>query len=197
VFAVGQPFRRLCRLFSYFLDTSLATPRRGSVGDWPPANFKFSLDFEGQFELGCSEPVIIARTAFFVFLAAGLSLAADARDEVSNAEKAVAAARSSNDAIALDRLTADDFIWVRPDGGATGKKELLEDLRASRLTKFDFDGEQRIRIFGETAVVTGARVLHDRAGDRRVMVTNVWVKKEGRWQRVASQTAKFPEPGKK
>jgi len=141
---------------------------------------------------------MIARTALLAFLAAGLSLAADARDEVSNAEKAVAAARTANDASALDRLTADDFIWVRPDGGATGKKELLEDLKASRLAKYDFDGDQRIRIFGETAVVTGARILHSRAGaDRRVMVTNVWVRKDGLWQRVSSQTANVLQADKK
>lgn len=65
---------------------------------------------------------MIVRTALLVFLAAGLSLAADPKDEVSNAEKAVAVARSANDATALDRLTTDDFIWVRPDGGATGKR---------------------------------------------------------------------------
>jgi ketosteroid isomerase-like protein len=140
---------------------------------------------------------MIARTALLAFLAAGLSCAADARDEVSNAEKAVAAARSANDAGALDRLTSDDFIWVRPDGGATGKKELLEDLKASRLARYDFDGEQRIRIFGETAVVTGARILHGRGADRRVMVTNVWVRKDDRWQRVSSQTANFSQADKK
>lgn len=130
-----------------------------------------------------------ARIVLLAFLAAGMSLAGDARDEVSNAEKAVAAARAANDASALDRLTADDFIWVRPTGAVTGKKELLDDLRASRLAKYDFDGEQQIRIFGDTAVVTGARILHAASADRKIMVTNVWVRKDGQWQRVSSQTA--------
>jgi ketosteroid isomerase-like protein len=138
-----------------------------------------------------------ARMVLLAIVVAGLSPAADSRDEVSNAEKALAAARAANDAAALDRLTADDFIWVRPTGAVTGKKELLEDLTAGRLAKYDFDGEQRIRIFGDSAVVTGARVLHVGAVDRKIMVTNVWVRKEGQWQRVSSQTAFLPQTDKK
>lgn len=141
--------------------------------------------------------MMTVRIALFAFLAAGVSLAADARDEVSNAEKAVAAARAANDASALDRLTADDFIWVRPTGAPSGKKDLLDDLRANHLAKYDFDGEQRIRIFGDTAVVTGARILHAGAADRKIMVTNVWVRKDGQWQRVSSQTAFLPQTDKK
>jgi ketosteroid isomerase-like protein len=141
--------------------------------------------------------MMIVRTALLVLVVGGLSLAADARDEVSNSEKAVAAARSSSDASALDRLTADDFVWVRPNGVTTGKKELLEDLKANRLAKYDLDGEQRIRIFGETAIVTGARILHQKQADQKIMVTNVWVKKSGQWQRVSSQTAYFPQADKK
>jgi len=71
---------------------------------------------------------MIALTTLFISLAAGLSLAADFLDEVSSAEKALAASRASRDVSALDRLTADDFIWVRPDGGITSKRELLDAL---------------------------------------------------------------------
>jgi ketosteroid isomerase-like protein len=141
--------------------------------------------------------MMTVRIALIAFLAGWVSFAADAREEVSNAEKAVAAARAANDASALDRLTADDFIWVRPTGAVSGKKDLLDDLRANRLAKYDFDGEQRIRIYGDTAVVTGARMLHVGAADRRIMVTNVWVRKDGQWQRVSSQTAFSPQADKK
>jgi ketosteroid isomerase-like protein len=128
----------------------------------------------------------IARTALLALFAAGLSLAADSRDQVSDAEKALVAARSGDDASAMDRLTDEDFLWVRPDGRITSKKQLLEDLKAHRLASYKLVGEQRIRIFGNTAVVTGERLLE---GTGRVMVTNVWVNKDGRWQRVSSQTA--------
>jgi hypothetical protein len=122
------------------------------------------------------------------FLAAGVSLATDARDEVLNAEKAVSDARASNDASALDRLTSSDFLWVRPTGIIIGKKEFLDDFRAGRLGKYEFDGEQQVRIFGDAAVVTGVRVLHSGATERRIIVTNVWVRRDGRWQRVSSHT---------
>jgi len=130
---------------------------------------------------------MVTRIALLAFLAAGVSFAADLRDEVLNAEKAVADARASNDAGALDRLTSNDFLWVRPTGIIIGKKEFLDDFRAGRLGKYEFDGEQQIRIFGD-AVVTGVRVLRSSATERRIIVTNVWVRRDGRWQRVSSQT---------
>src|SRR5579863_2634094 len=110
----------------------------------------------------------IARTALLASFAAGLCLAANSRDQVSDAEKALVAARSGDDASAMDRLRAEDFLWVRPDGRITSKTQLLEDLRAHRLASYKLVGEQRIRIFGNTAVVTGERLLD---GIRRVMVT--------------------------
>src|SRR5271166_2789493 len=131
---------------------------------------------------------MVTRIALLAFLAAGVSFAADLRDEVLNAEKAVADARASNDAGALDRLTSSDFLWVRPTGLIIGKKEFLDDFRAGRLGKYEFDGEQQIRIFGDAAVVTGVRVLRSSATERRVIVTNVWVRRDGRWQRVSSHT---------
>jgi ketosteroid isomerase-like protein len=131
---------------------------------------------------------MVTRIALLAFLAAGVSSAADARDEVLSAEKAVSDARASNDASALDRLTSSDFLWVRPNGLIIGKKEFLDDFRAGRLGKYEFDGEQQVRIFGDAAVVTGVRVLRGREGERRIIVTNVWVRRDGRWQRVSSQT---------
>lgn len=126
-------------------------------------------------------------------------LAADSRDEVAVAVKAMAAARESNDAAAMERLTSDDFVWVRPDGSITNKKDLLSALSAGRLAKIELSGEQQIRIYGQTAVVVGPRILHSRgsAPDQRVMVTDIWVRKGGHWQRVSSQTAYFPVPDKK
>jgi ketosteroid isomerase-like protein len=144
---------------------------------------------------------MIQRITVLMSIAAGFSLSADVRDEVSNAEKAVAAARASRDVPALDRLTADDFIWVRPNGAITGKKELLDGLTQGagpdRLDLYDFDGEQRIRVYGDTAVVIGARILHEKSADRKIVVTDVWVKKKGRWQRVSSQTAYFSQGSNK
>jgi hypothetical protein len=132
--------------------------------------------------------MMTTRIALLALLATGVSLAADSREEVLNAEKAVADARASNDASALDRLTSSDFLWVRPTGIIIGKKEFLDDFKAGRLGKYEFDGEQQVRIFGDAAVVTGVRVLRSSATERRIIVTNVWVRKDGRWQRVSSHT---------
>ena len=54
---------------------------------------------------------MIVRSVLPALFATGFALAAEPGDEVFNAEKAVATARSTNDTNALDRLTAEDFIW--------------------------------------------------------------------------------------
>jgi ketosteroid isomerase-like protein len=116
-------------------------------------------------------------------------------DQVKKAEAQLAAARASKDVAATDRLTAGDFLWVRAGGAVTDKKALLEEMRGGRLDVYESVGEDRVRVYGNTAVVIAARVLHESSGDARITVTNVWVKSgDGAWQRVSSHTTRIVQP---
>jgi ketosteroid isomerase-like protein len=116
-------------------------------------------------------------------------------DEIRKAEAAMAAARVAKDVAAMDRLTASDFLWVRAGGAVTDKKALLDEMREGRLDSYESVGEDRVRVYGNTAVVIAARVLHESTGDARLAVTNVWVKgRDGAWQRVSSHTTRIVQP---
>lgn len=67
---------------------------------------------------------------------------------------------------ALADLYANDYMLVRPDGSVLNKKAVLHDLKLGGLTfkSIELVGEE-VRIYGETAIVTGeSRTLARRDG---------------------------------
>jgi ketosteroid isomerase-like protein len=100
-----------------------------------------------------------------------------------------------SDVSALDSLLAEDATIFWGDGTADDKASTLALLRSGRLRYAQLDYENtRVRLYGETAVVTGqARIREQSENERRsylVRVTRVYVRQEGRWRLVASQTTR-------
>jgi ketosteroid isomerase-like protein len=64
-------------------------------------------------------------------------------------------ALKSGDMTSLDRIYADDYLLVRPNGDALGKKEILDDLRhhSMRFTSFDVK-DVLIRTKGIVGILT-------------------------------------------
>ena len=62
------------------------------------------------------------------------------------------------------------------------------DAGKFKIDHYSYD-DVRIRIYGNTAVVTGQAITMGRHEDKEfkwnLRFTNVWVKREGRWRRVA------------
>jgi len=102
------------------------------------------------------------------------------------------------DCAALDRIIADDWVCIDGSGLLITKSELLTRVAssASFLDPYKFD-EITLRIFGETAIVTGrlSGQMQDSDGihdiDQRYM--RVYVKRNERWQAVATQVTKVKE----
>ena len=99
-----------------------------------------------------------------------------------------------NDVEANDRLLADNWININPDGSVTTKARLMELLKTSpfKIMSIETD-EVMVRVYGDAAVVTG-RSTTKRAGQsagevitRQVRFTRVYAKREGRWQVVSAQ----------
>jgi ketosteroid isomerase-like protein len=97
------------------------------------------------------------------------------------------------DAAALGRILADDVTSISTRGVLQTKSEILADLKdkASTLTAC-VDTNMKVRVYGETAVVTG---MGSRSGtykgvafkDRQSLWTDTFVRRDGRWQCVATQ----------
>src|SRR5215510_8112205 len=59
-----------------------------------------------------------------------------------------------NDAAAMDRILADDFILVSSSGKVHDKAELLREARSGETVyEHQEDSEQTVRMWGDTAVV--------------------------------------------
>ena len=100
-------------------------------------------------------------------------------------------AQISADAVALDRIYADDFIGVGPSGTVRTKTQVISDFTSGNL-KFQSitTDEVQVRIYENTAVETGLSTMvgqdKGKAVPRDTRFTRVWIKQHGRWRLVAN-----------
>ena len=101
------------------------------------------------------------------------------------------AAQIGADAVALDRIYADDFIGVGPSGTVRSKAQVISDFTSGDL-KFQSitTDEVQVRVYENTAVETGLSTMIGRdkgkAVPRDTRFTRVWIKQQGHWRLVAN-----------
>jgi ketosteroid isomerase-like protein len=104
-----------------------------------------------------------------------------------------------NDPAVIEKCVADDFVGTSPAGELMSKKDLLRQAKENpgtppQTTARDLD----VHLQGtELAVVTGAadQLNRNRAGElvlHRFRFTDTWVKRDGTWKCVASQSMLAP-----
>jgi hypothetical protein len=120
-------------------------------------------------------------------------------EEVLGAEAARLAAIDTRDWAALELILGDDLSYVHSDTG------VREDKAANLATLHQSPRSYKrrglkVRHYGDTAVMTGeiditVDALPDGSPERHVFssATQVWVRREGRWQMVAFQATMIPE----
>ncbi len=106
------------------------------------------------------------------------------------------------DAEPLERILADEFITVTGSGGSNNKTQSIEGLKADKSsyeysTPYDMD----FRFYGNTVVVIGrtkekGTTQNGSEFSVEYRWTDVFVKKNGRWQCVAAQVVRIPPPPK-
>jgi hypothetical protein len=94
-------------------------------------------------------------------------------------------------ALALNRIYADDFIGIGPSGTVRTKPQVISDFTSGEL-KFQSitTDDVRVRIYGNTAVETGRSTMigqdKGKAVPRDNRFTRVWIKHDGHWRLVAN-----------
>jgi len=134
-----------------------------------------------------------------------------ARDEVSASSaddaKSVAAldtqyqaAVKENDAATMDRILADDFVLVTGRGKIYGKADLLKQAREKQATyerQEEEAGSQKVRVWGDTAVVTALlwikAVQEGESVDYKLWFSDTYVRTLAGWRYVFGQ-ASIPLP---
>ena len=118
----------------------------------------------------------------------------DAEQTILRLEQEGREATLKNDLEANDRLLADNWININPDGSVTTKARLMELIKTSTFKIMAIENDEvMVRVYGDAAVVTG-RSTSKRAGQgagevvtRQVRFTRVYARRQGRWQVVSAQ----------
>jgi ketosteroid isomerase-like protein len=143
------------------------------------------------------------RTLILITLAISLSSLAlgqirrnKMQEELLKLEKEFEQAIIKNDAEAIGRFLADDWIIIGPDGGIIDKSRFLGVIKSGALTHETMESDDiRVRIYGDTAVVTGLTTTKGKYSGQdfttQERATDVFVKQNGRWQCVLSQLTRF------
>ena len=112
---------------------------------------------------------------------------------VIEAEQRLAAAHVALDLAQLEELLHPDYAIIQPNGKIETKQEVLASY-ASGTRRWDEarSDQLEVRLFGETAVVTGRWTASGQNGAERFDYTAhflaVWVYADNRWQNVASHS---------
>ena len=95
----------------------------------------------------------------------------------------------------LDELLADDFLDNAYNGNLYAKKEILARLAQGGPT-FPSLGleETRVRVYGDTGIVTGVNVVKTDGGPVRVRFTDVFRRESCEWRAVSAQETVIPPP---
>jgi uncharacterized protein (TIGR02246 family) len=125
-----------------------------------------------------------------------------AEEEVRRLERQWLDAYEQNDPAAMGRIVADDFTITFPNGAMQTKPQLMAMVKSPRRAgqprmKFHTDGVQS-RAYGDTVILIG-RVISEYERDGRTVkeqsrYTDTYVRRDGRWQVVASHLSSVEEP---
>jgi ketosteroid isomerase-like protein len=110
------------------------------------------------------------------------------------------AAVKANDAATMDQILADDFTLVTGRGKVFSKTDLIESARKKEVTYKRQDeepGTQKVRVWGDTAVVTALlwikSVQGDKTADYKLWFSDTYVRTPAGWRYVFGQ-ASLPLP---
>jgi len=143
---------------------------------------------------------LLAATSLLVL---GADKTAPAKPDTANVEQTLMQleqqwnqALLAKDYKTVDQIMAEDWTGIDFRGMTVTKAETLAELKSGDSGNQSVElGEMTVKVFGNTAVVIGSdtekSVYHGKDSSGRYAWTDVFVKRVGRWQAVASQSTKI------
>ena len=133
---------------------------------------------------------VIALAAATVFIAA-TAQAVDDLEWIQRLDKEISVATWTADPVWFEENLADDYVLIMPTGVVKTKRDVIRELATPGMKMDPYEPfEVQVRMYGETAVVTGRmrqrfllggiRYAHD------LRYTDVYVKRKGRWHLVSA-----------
>ena len=114
---------------------------------------------------------------------------------IVESERQWAESVATGDTSAIDRILADDFIGVDPQGHLYNKQRMIDETRnAPKYFVSNRLNDVKVRFYDTTAVAQGSETWEKRSGERgRFVWTDTWLERNGRWQIVAAEDLIAPE----
>jgi len=130
------------------------------------------------------------------------SSTADVERYIVESERQWAESVANGDASVVERILADDFLGVDPDGNLYEKAKMVAYMHeAPKEFISNHLNDVKVRFFGDTAVAQGDESWVRRTGTplrARFVWANTWILRTmGKWQIVASEDLIAPEPAQK
>jgi ketosteroid isomerase-like protein len=169
---------------------------------WPP---QLMSGFGRQIELqNCIMRTLIKRILIVLLpLSNASTLKASPEDDakaVAALDTKYQAAVKANEATTMDQILADDFVLVTGRGTVFSKADLLDSARKKEATYERQDeepGTQKVRVWGDTAVVTALlwikSVQGGKPADYKLWFSDAYVRTPTGWRYVFGQ-ASLPLP---
>jgi len=114
-----------------------------------------------------------------------------AKQYIRESEKQWAESVASGDTTVIQRILADDFIGVDPEGNQYNKREMVHDTyNAPKHFKSNHLNDVKIRFYDNTAVAQGDETWTRYSGQQltgRFVWTDTWVLQNDKWQIVAAE----------
>jgi len=117
-------------------------------------------------------------------------------EELLKLEEAFAEAIVRNDVEGIERLVTDDWIIIDPNGEIVDRTRFFDVIKSGALTHDTMESEDfRVRVYGDSAVVTAITSAKGKFMGQefstRERATDVFVKRDGRWQCVLTHLTRF------
>lgn len=136
--------------------------------------------------------VILAMTLF-----SAAPVLADDREDLLALEARWNQAIIDKDVRALDGILAPDFLYITPRGAVIRRADLIAGVQGRRVTVDPFVTEEvEVRLYGDTAVLTGRFTQTLRLGDQHETTTyrytDVYVRDGAGWRAVTAHSSVIP-----
>ncbi len=139
-----------------------------------------------------------AKTTAAASPSAAAESAADIEKALTQMERDWIEASKNKDKTKLEGILADDWVAISWDGKSYTK---AESIAASLATDTQLDSYTldplKVRVFGDVGIVTGGNIEKSRFKGKETSGhyawTDVFTKRNGRWQAVSSHSSRFPQ----
>lgn len=142
----------------------------------------------------CAFIVVVAALATCAAQTSFTQSQSEAEQYIKSSESAWAESVATGDSSVVERILAEDCVWVLDGRILTKSQAVAEAKNGPGDFLSDHLEYAHVRFFGDTALVQGSEIWTRKGGRRkgRFVWTDTWLRRNGKWQIVAAEDDSVP-----